>query len=77
VLSCAEPLHKRRRSSIRELNHAPGERIVEKLPMNYLYLGAIHRALPQATLLLVRGSPLDSCFAMYRTLFREGYPHTP
>jgi hypothetical protein len=52
----------------------PGEKIVEKLPMNYLYLGAIRRALPQAQLLLVRRSPLDSCFAMYRTLFGEGYP---
>jgi tetratricopeptide (TPR) repeat protein len=50
------------------------ERIVEKLPMNYLYLGAIQRALPQARLLVVSRSPLDSCFAMYRTLFGEAYP---
>jgi hypothetical protein len=53
---------------------APHERVIEKLPMNYLYLGAIHRALPGATILLVRRSPLDSCFAMYRTLFGEAYP---
>jgi tetratricopeptide (TPR) repeat protein len=53
-----------------------GDRIVEKLPMNYLYLGAIHRALPQAKLLLIRRSPLDSCFAMYRTLFGAAYPFT-
>jgi tetratricopeptide (TPR) repeat protein len=50
------------------------EKIIEKLPMNYLYLGAIHNALPQAKLLLVRRSPLDSCFAMYRTLFGAAYP---
>lgn len=49
-------------------------RIVEKMPLNYLYIGAIIRALPQATILLVRRSPLDSCFAMYRTLFAAGYP---
>jgi hypothetical protein len=42
--------------------------------MNYLYLGAIARALPGATLLVLRRSPLDSCFAMYRTLFGEAYP---
>jgi tetratricopeptide (TPR) repeat protein len=58
--------------------HADGsstsEKIIEKLPMNYLYLGAIHRALPQSKLLLIRRSPLDSCFAMYRTLFGEAYP---
>lgn len=50
------------------------EIIVEKLPMNYLYLGAIHRALPRARLVLVSRSPLDGCFAMYRTLFGEAYP---
>jgi tetratricopeptide (TPR) repeat protein len=50
------------------------ERIIEKLPSNYLYVGAIRRALPQAKVLLLRRSPLDSCFAMYRTLFAAGYP---
>ena len=53
---------------------APAGRIVEKLPLNYLYLGAIGRALPEAKILLVSRSPLDSCFAMYRTLFAAGYP---
>jgi tetratricopeptide (TPR) repeat protein len=56
------------------LSGADAERIIEKLPMNYLYVGAIHRAMPEAKILLVRRSPLDSCFAMYRTLFAEGYP---
>ena len=50
------------------------DKVVEKLPMNYLYLGAIHRALPDATLIALARSPLDSCFAMYRTLFGEAYP---
>jgi tetratricopeptide (TPR) repeat protein len=53
---------------------ATNELIIEKLPMNYLYLGAIRNALPQAKLLLVRRAPLDSCFAMYRTLFGVAYP---
>jgi Tfp pilus assembly protein PilF len=48
--------------------------IVEKLPMNYLYVGAIVSALPRAKILAVKRSPLDSCFAMYRTLFGEAYP---
>jgi tetratricopeptide (TPR) repeat protein len=54
-------------------NSQPGS-IIEKLPMNYLYLGAIHRALPNARLVIVNREPLDSCFAMYRTLFGEAYP---
>jgi Tfp pilus assembly protein PilF len=53
---------------------AAAAHLIEKLPANYLYLGAIHRALPEAKLLLVRRMPLDSCFAMYRTLFAAGYP---
>ena len=59
-----------------KLAHAGADscRVIEKLPLNYLYLGAIHRALPEARILVVRRSPLDSCFAMYRTLFAAGYP---
>jgi Sulfotransferase family len=50
--------------------------IIEKLPLNYLYLGAIHQALPRARLVLVSRSPVDVCFAMYRTLFGEAYQFT-
>jgi tetratricopeptide (TPR) repeat protein len=49
-------------------------RIVEKLPLNFLYIGAIRQALPRAKILLVTRSALDSCFAMFRTLFGGGYP---
>jgi tetratricopeptide (TPR) repeat protein len=58
--------------------HAGGGRqvVIEKLPVNYLHLGAIHRALPQARLVLVSRAPVDCCFAMYRTLFGEAYAFT-
>ena len=52
----------------------PAGPVIEKLPLNYLYIGAIQRALPLARLVIVRRSPLDSCFAMYRTLFGDAYP---
>jgi hypothetical protein len=52
----------------------PQQVIIEKLPLNYLHLGAIRRALPQARLVLVSRSPVDCCFAMYRTLFGDAYP---
>jgi tetratricopeptide (TPR) repeat protein len=48
--------------------------IIEKLPMNYIYLGPIAEALPDARLIWLRRHPLDSCFAMFRTLFGEAYP---
>jgi tetratricopeptide (TPR) repeat protein len=53
---------------------ASASHIVEKLPLNYLYAGAILRALPEARIVLVSRAPLDSCFAMFRTLFGAGYP---
>jgi tetratricopeptide (TPR) repeat protein len=49
-------------------------RVLEKLPLNYLYLGAIRRALPDAKIIVVKREPLDSCFAMYRTFFMAAYP---
>lgn len=55
---------------------ADSDFIVEKLPLNYLYVGAIYRVLPGARVVWMCRSPLDSCFAMYRTLFGEAYPFT-
>ena len=49
-------------------------RVIEKLPLNYLYVGAIQRALPGSTPIVLSRSPIDSCFAMYRTLFGAAYP---
>jgi hypothetical protein len=50
--------------------------VIEKLPMNYLYLGAMARSLPKASVIWLRRHPLDACFAMYRVLFGAAYPFT-
>lgn len=60
------------RSTCRYGNKA--ELLIDKTPANYLYLGLIAKALPAAVVVHVRRHPVDSCFAMYRTLFRMGYP---
>ena len=49
-------------------------RFVDKMPPNYLYCGLIARALPGATLVHVERHPMAVCYAMYKTLFRDGYP---
>lgn len=49
-------------------------KIIEKLPFNFLYVGAILRALPDASVVWLRRHPIDSCFAMFRTLFGAAYP---
>ena len=48
--------------------------VVDKTPLNYLHLGLIAKALPQARIVHVRRHPMASCYAMYKTLFRSGYP---
>ncbi|HXC78651.1 MAG TPA: sulfotransferase [Candidatus Acidoferrum sp.] len=49
-------------------------RLIEKLPLNYLYVGAMQRTLPGSTPIALARSPIDVCFAMYRTLFGAAYP---
>jgi tetratricopeptide (TPR) repeat protein len=49
-------------------------RVVDKTPSNFLYLGLIATALPDAVLIHVRRNCRDVCYAMYKTLFRMAYP---
>jgi len=53
-----------------------GFRLVDKTPLNFLYIGLIHLAMPDAKIIHLRRNPVDSCYAMYKTLFRMGYPFT-
>jgi hypothetical protein len=48
--------------------------VLEKLPMNYLYAGAIRLTLGNAKIVLVSRSAGDNAFAMFSTLFGAGYP---
>lgn len=47
---------------------------IDKLPLNSLNLGLIAKALPNARLIYVRRHPMDSCYAIYKQLFTQGYP---
>ena len=49
-------------------------RFIDKLPLNYLYVGLIHRALPNATIIHVQRDPMDTCYAVFKTLFKDPYP---
>jgi tetratricopeptide (TPR) repeat protein len=50
--------------------------LVDKTPANFLYLGLIAKALPAAKIIHLRRHPMDSCYAIYKTLFRMGYPYS-
>lgn len=51
-------------------------RFVDKLPPNYLYLPLILKALPRAKIVHLRRDPMDACFASYKQLFADAYPHS-
>lgn len=66
-------LGRRYADTIGEYGHTAG-RLIDKTPLNFLYLGLIRLALPNARIIHLRRHPVDSCYAMYKTLFRMGYP---
>jgi len=50
------------------------DRFTDKMPLNYLYCGLIRRALPNARIVHVRRGAMAACYAIYKTLFQDGYP---
>ncbi len=56
------------------LGDGADERQIDKTPANFLYLGLIAAALPNARIIHLRRNPMDACYAMYKTLFRMAYP---
>jgi tetratricopeptide (TPR) repeat protein len=49
-------------------------RVVDKMPLNFLYVSLIRRALPGSKVLVVRRQPMANCWSMFATLFRKAYP---
>lgn len=50
-------------------------RFVDKLPLNFFYVGFIRRALPNARIVCLRRGALDSCLASFRQQFAVGFPY--
>lgn len=50
------------------------ERFIDKMPLNYLYVGLIHLALPKAKIINLQRHPMDTCYAVYKQLFVDAYP---
>ena len=45
----------------------------DKLPLNFLYIGLIKRALPNAKIICLRRDPMDVCLSNYRQLFATNF----
>lgn len=46
---------------------------IDKLPFNFLYLGFIASAWPEARIVSLVRNPMDSCFSMYKQVFTWAY----
>jgi tetratricopeptide (TPR) repeat protein len=47
---------------------------VDKMPLNFLYAGLIHRAMPNAKIVHLSRHPMDTCYSIYKCLFQDAYP---
>ncbi len=46
---------------------------IDKLPYNFLYIGFIAKAFPDARIICLRRNPMDTCFSMYKQAFTWAY----
>jgi hypothetical protein len=61
-----------------ERTRPPGRaqsRFVDKMPLNFFYLGHIARALPAASIVVLRRHPLDTGLSNFRQLFATGFSY--
>ncbi|MFT4613536.1 MAG: tetratricopeptide (TPR) repeat protein [Bacteroidia bacterium] len=50
-------------------------RFIDKLPLNFINLGLIAKALPKAKIICLRRDPMDVCLSNYRQLFAGNFPY--
>ena len=49
---------------------------VDTQSVNFMYLGFVRLALPKARIVLLQRDPMDTCYAIFKTLFENGYPYS-
>ena len=53
-----------------------GERVTDKMPSNYNFVGLIHLALPNARIIHTMRDPVDTCISCFSKLFTAEQNHT-
>ena len=46
--------------------------VVDKLPLNFFWIGYIKKLFPNAKIIHIRRDPIATCFSVYKNLFTEG-----
>ena len=69
--AAADPVAMGQAYMARASHHRPDgkARFIDKLPANFLYIGHILHALPQATIVCLRRHPMDTVWSNYKNLF--------
>ena len=49
---------------------------VDAQPLNFMYMGFVRLALPKAKIVLLQRDPMDTCYAIFKTLFENGHPYS-
>ncbi|WP_291845056.1 tetratricopeptide repeat-containing sulfotransferase family protein [Maricaulis sp.] len=50
-------------------------RFTDKMPLNIIWAGQIHRAMPNARIICLRRHPIDACLSNYRQLFATSFSY--
>ena len=50
-------------------------RFIDKMPLNFFYLGFIKKAFPRAKIIIMRRNPIDTCLSNFRTLFAVNFSY--
>ncbi len=56
-------------------HRADALRFVDKMPLNFLYVGFIAEALPNAKIVCLRRNPMDTCWSNFKHLFATGFSY--
>ena len=49
---------------------------VDAQPLNFMYVGFVRLALPKAKIVLLQRDPMDTCYAIFKTLLASGHPYS-
>jgi len=51
-------------------------RIIDKMPLNFRFVGLIHLVFPNARIIHAKRDPVDTCLSAFSKLFVEDHPYT-
>ncbi|MBY0511061.1 MAG: sulfotransferase [Rhodospirillaceae bacterium] len=56
-------------------HRSDSRRFIDKMPLNFLYVGFIAAALPQAKIVCLRRNPMDTCWSNFKHLFATNFSY--